>query len=282
MNGYPLIMQSEIPSAAMAAGTIFVPEERVFKNTTLHWLRIHRIGIHGFNGQDYIAENVLATALIDWSIRFGHTEVTNGFAPLEATTWRPAEDEPAGFVEFSKPVYLAPGDRLDVKLRINATPVSTERLFLAAWCTPVDRPDAIRIPTLFGWRGAARGDDSGAFSEEVPVGTLYNEFDEDMHIERLIGTTNFYTDEAGFHYEMIYPMLRQILLDLELQDGTKITRDPTPMGSLFDLVRRSWLVNFRLPSKGYIKAAFSGNLTGGVSATDVRNYIGMLGYRTIG
>lgn len=296
MAGYPYIMQSALFSGSVV-GSVLAPDERVFRNTTPYYLRVHRISVHAAGGDDTRYETLQGTGVVavtgvrlSWAIRFGHTEVTSGWAPMAATTWRANVDEPAPAVYFSQPVYLAPGDRLDVKVKYEGGIASASpAFFLSAHCSAVDRPDAIRVPALYGWEGGERSANSGEFSEEVPVGTLYNEFDEAMHIERIIGRLALFGgfstppsggDPAGS--ARAYQAIRQVFADMELHDGSKITRDPTPFGALFDLARQSWLTNFSLPSKGYIKTTVSGNLVQTNGTALFRPYIGLLGYRTIG
>jgi hypothetical protein len=284
---HPYIMQSA-RFATPAADQVMTPEERVFRNTTPGWLRVHAIGVgaiaRGAGGASEQAVGVSSQSLDhyddttnprpEWAIRFGSTEVTNGWVPVPATTWDPHGGEfSSALTVFDQPVYLAPGDRIDFKLRCRVAPSAGIQPYLFARCSPVDRPATIRVPVLYGWESSRITPAAAAIAEDVPVGKFYNEHNEPILVERMIGRLGL--DEFMYQHRR----MTTVLGDLELHDGTKITRVPTPLSTLFDMARQSWTMNFNLPSKGYIKTALSGSA---VAAGDAfRVYLGMLGYRTI-
>lgn len=280
---FPLMMNSEFFPAGPAVGQILKPGENVFRNNTGGFLRVNRIGFAGADaaGVDYGPYDVATNNRPEWSIRFGQTAVTPGFVPVPATTWDPSGSDYAGAqVAFSKPVYLAPGDRLDLQLRFNAAYAASPYLF--AECTPIDGvPDEVYTPVMLGWESPEFAWVAGtiaALDTDVPVSTFFNDSDEPLFVERMIG-------RLGLN-EYNYPKriaIADALIDLQLHDGTKITRDPTPLASLFDVARQSWLMNFKLPKQGYVKATLSGSVPS-VDQGDlasIRFYLGMLGYRRV-
>lgn len=210
-------------------------------------------------------------------------EVSQIGGSLEATAGGTA------VVKLARPMYLAPGERIEVAIQNAATGEPVASIFQAvgigrqAAAAPVER----WLPYLATYETP---DVSQLASDLVSVAStpqdLGNPFATPLEVERIIGRVlggvlpaqafkdvSAYPPEDGF----------QIRIS-DAQDQFWISAF-APMTAAFNRVDRSWVVGHTLPAHAYLRAEFEitpGWSTAVTSASYARAVLGLVGYRRIG
>jgi hypothetical protein len=284
--GYPVIFQSDLFTAAnLAVNQIVSPDERQFLNRTQSWLRVRSIGIavcaSGESPRIMIPAYNQHTgawpfADLDWMIRIGPTNITPDFVPVEAVTYNVAGEEPSLTLPFRRPVYLAPLDRIQIQIKYRtAWHDHGQQFYIFARCEVVDRPLGLFVPAIMGWRGESYGA-VGAFTIDVPFSTFQNDANEPLEVDRFIAKLT-----AGNDVAARYALLREFKIRMELQDGTRVTREAQPLGVIAEIGKQSWTPGITLPAGGYVKIDCEGSLDDAHMPTIVPHF-GLIGYREIG
>jgi hypothetical protein len=284
--GYPVIFQSDLFVVSnLAVNQIVSPNERQFLNRTQSWLRVRSIGIavRGSSGSEQIIPpnydphaRVQSFSDLDWMIRIGSTNITPDFVPVEAVTYSVAGDEGSLTLPFRRPVYLAPLDRIQIQVKYRtAWHTNNQQFYIFARCEVVDRPLGLFVPAIMGWRGESKGA-AGAFTIDVPFSTFQNDANEPLEVDRFIAKLT-----AGNDVAARYAALAEFKLRMELQDGTRITREAQPLGVIAEIGKQSWTPGITLPAGGYVKIDCEGALNDAHMPTIVPHF-GLIGYREIG
>jgi hypothetical protein len=279
---YPSILQGEIVN--IAPNSIRAPEERALQNWTKGMLRVAELRIHVAPNASPNAAPTTEFALTSIQLRVGNNPITEGFVPLPAIV-EPidlsayADTEDPYLIRFTRPVLLAPGERIMVQ--VMHTNAAATYFRLTAICEPFTEPGRGVLPWLTFYRTPYRADGGGDFEDASTEADLVNPFDVPLAVDRLVGAV-MYNDQrvanAGLKSNsLIYDAIRVRADD---QSGTQMVRDPTPFAVLFERNRRAWIVNSTLPPKGFyrftVESKLSTQLIGGLN---VQSFIGMIGYR---
>lgn len=306
---YPVILQNEI--ASLAANAVGSPSDfRGLQNRTDRVIRIEELRFmqtrSTLSGSGWIAtRDGFPTSEVQ--LRLGNEPITADFVPLPAMTWPhdflheggwgvsggTADALGGYYLRFSKPVLLNPKQFIGVQYRHAAT--TSQRLVVTALCRPTDSVTQHFMPWIAKWTPPARTDGVANYVDGSTEADLVNPFDSEMLIERFIGRV-FHGTLAGSTLKEIGQQAGaavdnqgQLLFDslrvrLDDHKGTQIVRDATPFGIVFEAIRKSWVVNTQIDSKGFYRMTLESKLaTQIVSGTPapVQAYIGMLGYRPV-
>jgi hypothetical protein len=242
-------------------------------------------------------------------LRIGNEPITAEFCPIPAVTWpvgdfefelRLAGSTPDPFqrsfsayvMRFKKPVYLAIGQAINVQVRHRDTVAST--FVITAVCREVESIIGEAFTPWFSfYTPPAHTDGTGNFEDISTSADLVNPFGDEILVERLISRVFFGSDTATSPIEpdrnasgngQFAFYFDNIRVRLDMHDATQVARDATPIGILFDMIRKSWVVNSMLPPKGFYRAAIQSNFqVQAVTGTPqpVQVFLGMLGYRKV-
>jgi hypothetical protein len=284
--GYPVIFQSnDFLTANLVANQIISPDERQFLNRTQSWLRVRSIGIAsriltGDHAEplNFSSHNgTVGFSPLDWMIRIGPTNITPDFIPVESCAYSVAGEEYSLTLPFRRPVYLAPLDRIQIQARYRSAIIheNAQRFYFFARCEVVERPQGLFVPALMGWRGSEYGA-VGAFTIDVPFSTFQNDAAEPLEVDRFIAKLT-----VNNAINARYAILSEFKICMELQDGTRITREAQPLGALAEIGKQSWTPGITLPPNGYIKIDCEGSLDDANMPT-ITPHFGLIGYREIG
>jgi hypothetical protein len=286
---YPVILQGVTP--AVAADVISAPlDARGLQNRTDKIVRIDEIRFRPSDLDVFGYANV--------QLRLGNEPITAGFVPLPAMTW-PVGDFAneygqsfgSGFyARFSKPVYLAPGERITAQWSHSLAGRSPS-LAITVICQDAGvMLDRGFVPWFSFYKPPARADGTGDFEDTSTEANLSNPFDDSILVERLIGRTfagaetilqpDQSTNPLG-EFGIAFDGLR---IRIEDQDAIQIVRDGTPFGLVFDFVRKSWIVNSTLRAKGFYRVSLQSNFSteyGNGGNAPTQSFVGMLGYRKV-
>jgi hypothetical protein len=287
----PVILTGTISGlAANVVGSM--TDERALQNWTKSPLRVDEIHFQPINDMGTIPS---APVLFEIQMRVGNAPITNGFISLYSMTWpkeRAYEHRYRGRrISFSKPVYLAPGERIHVLARHSATG-QTWDLEVLAWtrATPAIRLQHF-LPWICGYTSVARVENAGVFSEQIGRDVFNNSFNVPIHVERFIGRMFYNAEEiegetilsVGSTNTAIYRFpYDQVRVRIEDHLGNKVVRDRTPFGVVFEGIRKSWVVNVLLQPKGFYNIALEGTLATIIGTNTVQSFVGMLAYRPAG
>jgi len=306
---WPVLLEATIPG--LLANFIGTPTDvRGLENRTAKILRIDEIRIRSWltSSSNPRSTRMPAFSTGEIRLRIGNEPVTAEFSPIPAVTWpvgdfefeiRRANSTPDPFqrsfsafvMRFKKPVYLAIGQAINVQVRHQDTEANT--FVITAVCREVDAIIGEEFTPWFSfYKPPAHTDGTGNFEDISTSADLVNPFGEEILVERFISrvfsgadsaTTprepdrnNGTTGQFAFYFD-------NIRVRLEAHDGTQVARDATPIGILFDMIRKSWVVNSMLPPKGFYRAAVQSifQVQVGETPQPVQVFIGMLGYRAV-
>jgi hypothetical protein len=284
---YPTILDATI--STVVPNSARSPEETALQNRTKRTLRIDEIRFRVMRtGEDARDHRGWWTGSVQ--IRLGNEPITSGLVPLPAMTWPEIDavgeyitaDPFAGsYLRFSKPVHIHPGESLALKFQTIATssaavPPSTD-LGITVICREAKPNDRSYLPWISFYKAPLRaiGENAVDMSTEAD---LLNPFDSDLFVERLVGRIDGDDDPDVAHAHSF----TGVKVRIEDHDSIQIVRDLTPFGVVFDYVKRSWMINSTLRSRGFYKVVLESNMAHTWLDTGSQPFIGMLGYRPAG
>lgn len=300
---YPVTLETTI--AALDAGKTRAPASEIgLQNRTDKPLRVDELRFRP--SDDIMAVSGWASASFanfEVQLRVGNDPITAGFVPLPAMTWPVDVDYEqnalvganfAGFyTRFSKPFVLEPGESIAVQARHSYTDAA-QRLVVSAICREAVNGDRY-LPWIAAYKPDSHVDGDGDYNDESIDNALANPFDDSIFVERLIGRTMLQIPlypwiDAERTYAGMRGQMQTLFEDLRVQiedhNANQIVRDETPFGVVFDLLRKSWIVNAELPARGYYRVRLHSdfttqryNLGGEGGAGTFQSFIGMLAYR---
>lgn len=298
---YPVILYGSIPS--LAPKTIAgVPDERALQNRTDSTVRVKEIRFR----IEPLSVTMNNPGDIAVQIRIGNTPITEGFVQLVAMVWpadasagredglTPVADKLPFLLRLSRPVLLAPGERIMVQAQhldlgmTSPTAAVATLISVTAICEPVTRGTKGFTPWLAAYRTPIHLDGSGVYEDSSTEADLVNPFDDSMFIERIIGRVIVGDYANGEHIAFGGSNDRNLLFDairLRMDDhqSGQIIRDATPIGVALEFVTRSWVVNSMIAAKGFYRVTVQSKLSPAVLTNifgpKIYTAIGMLGYR---
>lgn len=278
----PIILEaSEITFPATAANdTVRSPITKI-RNDDSVGVNIDRIVLRGVSTE--------FAPVLGISLRWRNEPLTNGFVPFGGVAWSlnpEAEQDNASAIVLAQPVYLAPGEFIDVALRNDTgSGVSAGALNVIGIGRQCTTPSPW-LPYLSAYASAIYDGTSAAAIAEVSDPTqLGNPFTSEMVISHFVSRVFSATAAAG-PFTSLSPSQAWSTFMLRLADhkDALLIPKPTPLSIAIDVDDYAWPVNYRLAPRGYLKLEVSGTATWNTvtDARYARAVFGMQGYRRIG
>jgi hypothetical protein len=240
----------------------------------------------GFAGPEYAV-----------SLRYKGEPLTNGWVSLPGCC--PVQNEQIDrlygqAVRLAKPMYLAPGEWIDVSVRGDHGNAPTPGGFATFGTTVTayargrfaDPPAERWLPYLATYTGTVLdGTTNVLFSMASTPQDLGNPFRTPLLIERLVGRVIMGTSAATLNVvipnQPVWAQFKMILSD----DQARLwIPTPTPLYVATNLLTRSWRLNYMLPPQSFLRATIEGTATwnAGIGRNFAAPLLGMVGYRRIG
>lgn len=224
--------------------------------------------------------------LTEFAVRLSYQgeTITNGWIPVHAFCWPQNEAWYRGSgptVVFARPIYLAPGEWIDVSIQVMAAdPVANTITVAALGRETADAPVVRTLPYLTSFMGSAvdfttvtPADDTSSTQD------LGNPFTAELHVERLVGLA--YTVGTPLAVNPPTPDWNLFKLTVTDQADRFWIPRPTPLPAVFDMPVRSWIVGTIMPAHGYLRARIETTPPGTALAPTYRPVLGLVGYRRI-
>lgn len=221
-----------------------------------------------------------------FSLRLRNQPITNGLIPLISVAWAPNPGNESEVVDLvlTKPIYLAPGEFLDVTfnnaLSVSARPV--QAIAVGRQCRP---EDASRyLPYLAAFSTAVYdGTSNAAIDERSGPDDLGNPFDHEMVVSHFVGRILSGPAATGLAVNTSFTQMWNYF-NVRLRDDrdTFLVPRPTPLSLVVDSENYRWQVNAPLAPRSYYRLEVQGNASwGGSGGPYALSMLGMQGYRRI-
>lgn len=222
-------------------------------------------------------------------LRWRNEVLTNGFAVVGAIA-HPVNRAYEGYgfvVRLSKPMYLPPGEFIDVSLRndlaVGAGGLADNAIVVAIG-VQAEEPAEKWLPYLTSFVGAAYTNGSGAaISDQSAAPQLGNPFDVPLYIDRMIGRVLECPNGAGVLWQDFDPSPVWSTFLVRISDHLDRFWVPTPtaMPAVFNAIDRSWMLRHSMEAKGFLTVSVEGtaNQTDGTASS--RAIVGLVGHRRI-
>lgn len=224
--------------------------------------------------------------------------ITNGWILVHSFCWPQTEfgenrrnfvvSLPIGgpAVRLAKPLYLGPGEWIDVSFQTQQLPVAASFSAAAHGYQAASKPTDLWLPYFTEFRGRARNvdTDGGTFVESSTPQDLGNPFDNDLYIERLIGRAPLGDGvTSAISGNVVGTIGNFFLIGLSDSKDNRWISDRTPLQNAFNPSDRSWRMNTVLAAKQYLRVQVEGAYIG-QPAPGTKLFtplIGLVGYRRI-
>jgi len=294
---YPVILEGSISNLAPNVGGA-LSDARGLQNRTDKILRIDELRFREIrNGVSPQQIDPRAFYTGEAQLRIGNEPISAGLVPIPAMTWpfnyagegvvSVADSAFGQYLRFSKPVLLAPGERISAQFRYTTrTDVENVDFFITAMCREAAPGVRGYMPWVTFYKPPVRTNGTGNFVDTSTESDLVNPFDKEMFVERLIGRMDIQPgngDEEDANTDGVRYAFGATRVRIEDHDAMQVVRDSTPFGVVFDFIRRSWVVNATIRSKGFFKVSIESSLNPAIAGTGttIQPFVGMLGYREV-
>lgn len=236
-------------------------------------------------------------AVVGVSLRYKGEPLTNGWVPqvgICPVTNDRFDDYAIGFltVRLAKPIYLGPGEWIDVSATLPykgyGAPFSFQA-FAQGRFADAPAPNDRWLPYFATYNGVGQdGSTNAVFSMVSTPQDLGNPFpDRSVIIDRLIGrVVAGATGVLGPFYAST-PSVQWPAFKMRISDDQARwwVPTPTPIHAATNVLTRAWRLNYALPPQSFLRVEIEGTATFAVAPnnfTYALPIIGMVGYRRIG
>jgi hypothetical protein len=193
-------------------------------------------------------------------------------------------------VRLSKPVYLGPGEWLDVSLSGTAAAQRGVTYVVSAQGRFEERPAPSQrwLPYFAVFQGAIQdGSSNAAFALASSPQDLGNPFaDRPLLIEQIVARVlTSTTPTALFASQLPSTIWDQFNVRISDDQARWWVPVPTPMQIVANALTRAWRINYSLPPSSFLRVEIEGTATWAFAVPPLRQYalpiVGMVGYRQI-
>lgn len=273
-NALPVVLPSAPISflATDAAGTTRSAQPGI-RNTDSVGVLIDQIS---FTALSTVSNTPTTSLLVE--LRYRNQPLTSSYVCLAGISWPQNEgvEDPShgdvATIRFADPMYLAPGEFIDVSIRNDLVPLNVMTVNVVATGRQAPEPAKRYLPFLCSYLGPAYAP-GAAISDQSAATDLMNPFPVPLRIERMIGriANNPYT-----YYSFQPPDAYWLDFSARIYDNHDRywVSGPVPLPAIFDTNINSWPVNTRLGPRDFLHLEFEGTL----SAAAQFNYLACVGF----